>query len=71
LLAERHDAAFVNPPTKKKTGMTWKTHVRMWVQGAISSRFWPVNLPSSNPRTAIVQCPTTTTAIETTRSRST
>lgn len=50
--------------------MTWKIQVRMCVEGAISSRFSPVNFPSSQARTAISQCPRTTTKIEATRSRS-
>jgi hypothetical protein len=46
-LADRHEAAFVNPPTMKKIGITWKTQVRTCVHVAISSRFRPVNVPSS------------------------
>ena len=60
----------MNPPTMKKIGMTWKIHVRMWVQVAISSRFFPTNDPSSYSRTAMSQWPMTTTKIEATRRRS-
>jgi hypothetical protein len=69
-LAERHEPAFVNPPTMKKIGMTWRTHVRRCVHVAISSRLRPVNSPSSKARTAINQCPTTTTRIDAIRRRS-
>ena len=35
--ARRQDTAFAYPPTRKKTGITWKTQVSGWVQGARSS----------------------------------
>jgi hypothetical protein len=62
---------FEKPPTMKNSGITWKTHVRIWRRGWISRRFTPVNFPFEKPRTAINQWPITTTPIATTRIRST
>lgn len=65
--SERYDSAWENPPTKKNTGMTWSSQVSGWSAGTTASR-----LPTpSGVTAAIIQCPSTTTASEPTRRRST
>ena len=64
-------AGFANPPTKKKIGITCRSQVAVQRYGtsAITLPVW-----NSWPRqttTAISQCPSTTTAIEKSRRKST
>ena len=63
--------AFVNPPTMKNSGITWKSQVTICRSGLSSSRFLPVNAPSVKPSTARFQWPNTTAPMDTTRIRST
>ena len=61
--ADRSDVADAKPPTKKKSGMTWPTHVIQPYSGAKSSRLPPTSSPSSSTATIPSQWPTATTAI--------
>jgi hypothetical protein len=59
------------PPTKKNTGMTWSTQVASHSQGVVDSTFPAVRPPAERPTAVIVQWPSTTVAMLTTRRKST
>ncbi len=66
-----HEAVFEKPPTTKKTGMIWKIHVSHRAAGAASRTLPAASRPSRHSTAAISQWPSTTTASENTRRKST
>jgi hypothetical protein len=69
--ADRQLTALAYPPTRKKIGITWRIHVRKWVQ-VVTERRWSKRRPSGNTwGAAISQWPNTTTMIEAARRKST
>ena len=65
--ADRHDVALLYPPTRKKSGMTWKTQVSPCSTVDVSRMFAWTTVPSRTTTAAMSQCPRTTTVIATAR----
>ncbi len=59
-----------NPPTKKKSGITWSTQVASQTKEVTPSTLRARISPSSQKMTPTIQWPNTTLKIETARSRS-